>query len=191
VFIPGLVRTDVAFIDRCVATVRDWRSYVSSTRRMAAMQAEHAGGSAPEPAMPLALQWWCQNYGLIRDLAIRGYPVHVVSYDGFLRAPKRVAAEVVEWIGRGDPDRAAAVVRPELRTGFEAGSCTDEELAEGIEPRHVRVFDDLYATIDAEQPLSPGFVETLNRTDEALRPAVLRHQASAGAETIADILGRQ
>ena len=37
VFIPGLVRSDVAFLDRCIATVRDWRSYVTSMRRMQAL----------------------------------------------------------------------------------------------------------------------------------------------------------
>ena len=37
IFIPGLVRTDVAFIDRCVATVRGWRDYVRSIRRVEAM----------------------------------------------------------------------------------------------------------------------------------------------------------
>jgi hypothetical protein len=191
VFIPGLVRTDVAFIDRCVATVRSWRAYVASTRRLAAMQTEQAGPGAPEAALPAALEWWCQNYALIRDLAIRGYPVHVVSYDSFLRDPQRVAAEVIAWIGHGDAKRAAAVVRPELRTAFDHGSSNDEALAEGIDPRHLEVFDELYATIDAERPLSQPLIETLNRTDEALRPAVVRHQASVGANTIADILGRQ
>ena len=34
IFIPGLVRSDVAFLDRCIATVRDWRQYVASLRRV-------------------------------------------------------------------------------------------------------------------------------------------------------------
>src|SRR5688572_15197157 len=37
VFVPGLVRTDVAFIDRCIATVRAWPAYVVSARRLRAM----------------------------------------------------------------------------------------------------------------------------------------------------------
>ena len=31
---------------------------------------------------------------------------------------------------------------------------SDAELSDGIDPRHLRVFDDLYATLDAERPLT-------------------------------------
>jgi hypothetical protein len=185
VFIPGLIRTDVAFIDHCVATVRDWRSYVSSTRRVLALQ----GGSDPT-SLPPALEWWCNNYALVRDLAIRGYPVHVVSYDGFLRDPARVATEVLGWIGCGDPEAAARVVRPELRTA-DRDAPPDPELADGIAAHHLAVFDELYATIDREAPLGASFIDRLNRTNDELKPAVLEHQAGVDADTVADILGRR
>jgi hypothetical protein len=190
IFIPGLVRTDVAFIDRCVATIRSWREYAASTRRVAAIQAGSGLQRAEGGVLSPALEWWCNNYALIRDLAIRGYPVHVVSYDALLRDPERVTTEVLAWLGQGDPQRAARVVRPELRTGnLDTG--TDEALADGLAPRHLEVFDALYEAIDAERPLTASFIETLNRTDQELRPAVLEHQASVDAEAIADILGRE
>jgi hypothetical protein len=188
VFIPGLVRTDVAFIDRCVATIRSWRAYVVSTRRMQAMQPGATTRGGDEGLLPPALEWWCNNFALIRDLAIRGYPVHVVSYDAFLRDPGRVATEVLEWIGHGDAERAASAVRPELRTA-NPGVESTADLADGIEPRHLEMFDELYAAIDAEQPLSASFVSKLNRTDDALRPMVLEHRARLDAKTIADLLG--
>ncbi len=185
VLITGLVRTDVAFIDRCVATVRNWREYVLSARRVQQLQNGDASG-----LFPPALQWWRENFSLIRDLAIRGYPAHVVSYDALLRDPARVAREVLQWIGHGDPERAAGVVRPELRTA-RADRATTAELADGIDPRHLAVFDELYAAIDGEKPLTESFVAELNRTDEALRPMVLEHRARLDARTVADILGRE
>jgi hypothetical protein len=190
VLIPGLVRTDVAFIDRCIATVRSWREYVISTRRLRALQADTGALADERVLLPPALEWWCSNYALLRDLAIRGYPVHVVSYDALLRDPARVAAEVLAWIGRGDAGHAAAVVRPELRTAADAG-LRDAELADGLAADHLAVFDELYRRIDDEQPLTASFVDQLNRTDAALRTAVLEHQARVGAETVADILGGQ
>lgn len=190
VFIPGLLRTDVAFIDRCVATVRSWREYAASTRRIRSLRDGVGLLRSEDSVLSPALEWWGNNYGLIRDLAIRGYPVHVVSYDALLRDPERVATEVLAWLGQGDAQRAAAVVRTELRTGHLYDS-TDAELAGGIEPRHLEVFDELYARIDGEQPLTASFVTLLNHTDEALRPLVLEHQAHADARTIADILGRE
>ena len=185
VLVPGLVRTDVAFIDRCVATVRSWREYVLSARRVLAMQEGDASA-----LLPPALEWWRENFALLRDLAIRGYPVHVVSYDALLRDPARVVHEVLRWIGHGDADRAASVVRPELRTAH-GESASAAELADGIDTRHLAVFDELYAAIDADEPLTESFVAKLNRTDEALRPMLLEHRASLDAKTIADILGRE
>ena len=191
VFIPGLIRTDVAFIDRCVATVRSWREYAASTRRVRSLQDGVGLSRAEDGVLSPALEWWCSNYGLVRDLAIRGYPVHVVSYDALLRDPERVATEVLAWLGQGDAQRAAAVVRPELRTGHLHGGSSDAELSDGIEPRHLEIFDELYARIDGEQPLTAGFVAELNHTDDALRPLVLEHQVRVDARTIADILGRE
>jgi hypothetical protein len=191
VFIPGLIRTDVAFIDRCVATVRSWREHAASSRRVRSLHDGAGLARAEGGVLSPALEWWCSNYGLVRDLAIRGYPVHVVSYDALLRDPARVATEVLEWLGQGDAKQAAGVVRPELRTGHLHGGATDAELSDGIDPRHLELFDELYAHIDGEQPLTDRFVAALNRTDEALRPLVVEHQASVDARTIADILGRE
>jgi hypothetical protein len=187
VFVPGLVRTDLAFIDRCIATVRSWREFVMSTRRLRALQ-RATGALRSEPtSLPPALEWWCNNYGLVRDLAIRGYPVHVLSYDGLVRDPARTIAETLAWIGRGDGEAAMGVVRAKRRTDEQRPP--DSELAEGISARHVEVFDELYDTIDRELPLSASFVERLNRTDVELRPAVLAHHASLEGRTIAEILG--
>ncbi|PCC74697.1 hypothetical protein [Nannocystis exedens] len=179
VFIPGLVRSDVAFLDRCIATVRDWREYVASIRRL-------GGGDA---GLPPALDWWCSNFALIRDLAIRGYPAHVVSYDSFLRDPERVAAEVLAWIGRGDPAAAARVVQPERKR--QPGGAADGALADGVDARHLEVFDELYACIDAGRPLSASFIERLNAVDRALRPMVLERRAVGEAKLVADIFGRR
>jgi len=183
IFIPGLVRSDVAFLDRCIATVRGWREYVASIRRI----------GVEDPALPPALEWWCTNFALIRDLAIRGYPAHVLSYDSFLRDPGRVATEVLAWIGRGDPDAAARVVRPQSPQEARSAAIRepDSSLADGVDARHLEVFDELYAVIDAGRPLSARFIERLNAVDQALRPQVREHQAAVEAETVADIFKRR
>ncbi len=191
IFVPGLIRTDVAFIDRCVATVRSWREYAASTGRVRSLHDRAGLSRAEDGVLSPALEWWVGNYGLVRDLAIRGYPVHVVSYDALLRDPQRVATEVLAWIGHGDARRAAEVVRPELRTGHLHGGATDAELSGGLSPRHLELFDELYALVDAERPLTERFVERLNRTDQELRPLVLEHQARVDARTVADILARE
>ena len=185
VFVPGLVRTDVAFLDRCLATVRDWRAYVASIRRVEALGG--AGAGLGDDLLPPALHWWCCNYGLVRDIAIRGYAAHVLSYDGLCRDPERHVTEVLSWIGHGDPREAAKVVRPPALSTSAADLPSDADLSGGIDPRHLRIFDELYAAIDAERPLSQAIVDALNRTDEALRPLVLEHRARMQAKAVAEL----
>jgi hypothetical protein len=187
VFAPGLVRTDVAFIDRCIATVRPWRDYVASTHRVRALQQAHELPTEPV-TMPAVLEWWKGNHGLIRDLAIRGYPVHVLSYESLLRDPQRVIADVLRWIGEPDPGGWDDLVRAQMGRLELPG---DAELAAGIDARHLAVFDALYDAIDREQPLDAKLVAALNETDTMLRPIMLEHHAKADAAAIADILGRQ
>lgn len=184
IFIPGLVRSDVAFLDRVVATVRSWREYVASIHHL------RSSSERVDPAaLPPALEWWCSNFALIRDLAIRGYPAHVLSYDSLLADPERVATEVLAWIGLGDPQAAARVVRSEKRPAPQA--VPDSALADGVDARHLEVFDELYAVIDAGQPLTASFIDRLNAVDRALRPMVREHQAAVEAETVADIFRRR
>ena len=184
VFIAGLVRTDVAFIDRVIATVRDWRSHAVSMARLGALT-----GQPAEATLSPALSWWCDNYALIRDVAVRGYPVHVVSYDALLRDPAGQVAEVLDWLGidgLAAPEIAAAVVvAPSRPTAERPG---DDELADGVSPEHLTVFDDLYAAIDEGRPLTRALVTKLNETDEALRPEVLQAQARISAATAGQFL---
>lgn len=189
IFIPGLVRTDIAYIDRCVATIRPWRAYVRSSRRVVAL-GEQARTAARTPlvaddALPAALRWWSENFALIRNLAIRGFPAHVVSYDALLRDPERVTTEVLRWIGAGSPAKAAAVVRPtpSAVTGQDAPE-SDQTLADGIDAQWLAVFDALYEKIDGDQPLSERFIRSLNQTDEALRPLLVRAQATVEAGAV-------
>src|SRR6266851_5448676 len=120
VFIPGLVRTDRAYIGRVVATVREWREHAASLGRLHALEdAERSrvDDSLPPPArLPPVLEWWTENFALVRDIAIRRYAVHVQSYDGLMADPERVVHDVVRWLGRGDAIRAIADVPIQRRS---------------------------------------------------------------------------
>jgi hypothetical protein len=168
VFIPGLVRTDRAYIGRVIASVREWREFEASLQRLYALEdAERvrAGGdeAAPPERMPPALEWWSENFALVRDISIRRYPVHAQSYDGLLRDPERVIRETIAWLGRGDAERALAAPKPERRT-FErpVSSSVPSEAAE--------VFDELYRVIDQKKELANAFLLKLNETNERLHP---------------------
>lgn len=175
VFIPGLVRSDRAFIGKVIATVREWREYESSIARLYAIEdesrrAEGKGALIPEERMPGALEWWSENFALVRDIAVRRYPVHVQTYEGLLQEPERVIRDVLKWLGRGDPDKAIAAVKPEHRTQKRPESST-------VEPAVAEVFDTFYAAMHAGKGLDAALLQKLNDTNELLVPRIAQlHQ---------------
>jgi hypothetical protein len=177
VFVPGLIRTDLAFIDNVVATMREWRQYASSVKRLHSITRGPRSDQpdSPRPVhLPAWLNWWSDNFALIRDLATRRYPVHVTSYGRLLADPEREIREVLGWVGAGDVEAACEVVNPARQT-----QRADAPTPEGVDPAHAAVFDELYAHVDQARALSPAFIAKLNETDEELRKQILEYQARA------------
>lgn len=181
VFIPGLVRTDRAYIGRVVATVREWREFEASLHRLYATEdAERAraapdGDPTPPERMPPALEWWAENFALVRDISIRRYPVHAQSYDGLLRDPERVIRDTIAWLGRGDPERALTAPKPERRN-------FRRPVSDSVEPAVATVFDELYAAIDQRRELTQSFLLKLNETNERLGPQLEENQKRVVAD---------
>ena len=157
VFVPGLTRTDIAYLDHVLATFRDWRSFGPSLRRLRAL-APADRPRPPEPPIPEAIDWWFCVYDLLRDAATRGYPLRILSYERLLADPEATTRRVLDWLGAGDAAAAARAVAPELRT--QSPSATE---GEALEPELRALFDELYDHLHRERALAPAFVEELNR----------------------------
>ena len=170
VFIPGLVRTDRAFIGRVIATVRDWREYESSMERLHAIEDQSRKPDVARPLrMPPVLEWWHENFSLVRDIVTRRYPVHVQSYAGLLAEPDRVVRQVLAWIGHGDPEAAVRAVKPENRT-------QDSPASTSLEPEVAEVFDLFHQALHERRPLNAAFIELLNETNRVLAPRIAEAQ---------------
>ena len=170
VFVPGVVRSDLAYLDNVVGTIRNWREYVGSMQRLASL-----GGAAREREIhdvqvDHALRWWIENFALIRDIAARGYPAHVTTYDRLLRSPEAEVRTVLRWVGRGDKKKAVAAVDANMRTQLASSRTAAGDL--GLDPAQAEVFDELYGYLNRGEDLPPAFVRKLNETDEALRPRI-------------------
>ena len=185
VFVPGLVRSDMAFIDRVIATMRSVREYVRSLERLYAMEREsklqqaRERGREPLPAiehMQPGLEWWNDNYRLLCDALVRRYPLHMVSYADVLSRPEEVVPAALDWLGGGDSAKAVAEVRAHMRTQSEG------ELARGssgLAPDVEEVCDALYARVHEQRGLDAAFIELLNKTHEKLEPAIKLAEARA------------
>lgn len=173
VFVPGLVRTDYAYIDHVVGTMRDWRCYGGSLTRLTGMEdawiatqpdgdTRLANARRNRTVLPHPVEWFLENHELIRDVAVRGYPVNLCTYARVLRDPERELGAVLRWLGEGDVAAAVAAIEPSLTTQ----DPVEGDL--GMDPAHAEVFDTLYATIDRNEPLRGPLIDELNRIRDAL-----------------------
>lgn len=179
VFIPGVLRTDRVWLDRVLVTVRPWREYEASLLRLYALEDANRErlrpGSPAPPRMPPALEWWEENYLLIRDIAVRGYACHVQSYDGVLADPAGVLARTFAWIGHGgELERAVAAVRPETRTQRAPTSTS-------VAPHVAEVFDAFYAAVDAGDGLDRGLIQRMNLVHAELAAELQAHHERVAA----------
>jgi hypothetical protein len=183
VFALGLAKSDLAYVQRVVATMRSVREYAASLARL--QQLERSGklakaeraGHAPEIVpqyehMPAALEWWNDNYALLRDALIRRYPLHMVSYEAILAEPEAVVSETLRWLGGGDVQAASAVVRAELRTQ-EQPALRDGPL-DGMDEAQIALCDELYARVHQRRPLDAELIDRLNDMHDQLEPIIAR-----------------
>jgi hypothetical protein len=170
VFIPGLVRTDLAFIDRVVLTMRPWRAFSASLQRLQAMS---QGATDLEDTrreadhVHPAVEWWSENFSAIRDIATRRYPSHVQSFDGLMRDPGRTVSDTLAWLGGGDVEAATSAVDRGVANRLTAESI---EAPSDLPAGAVEIFDELYARVDGERELEPAFVDRMNALNEEMKP---------------------
>lgn len=174
VFIPGVVRTDYAYITRVIGTMRDWRLYGPSLRKLQAMEddwilTQENGEKRVEHVrkmrskLPPPIEWWFEYYDLLRDVAIRRYPVNLATYDQMLRDPEAMLTKVFDWIGHGDAKKAIDAIDLKLKR-----TTPEEEIPDGLERSHIEVFDQLYHDIDSGTPLTPEFLGKINEVQAEL-----------------------
>lgn len=165
VFPTGLVRSDIGYIDRVIATIRPWRSYVASVHRLLTLEDEHNiathgkahSRSGLEHKLPHWGVWWLENFQLIRDIATRGHAARVLSYESVLEQPEVLIPMVIRWLGVGDAQQATAAVRPTRASPliYPTGEPVPNE-------SYSIVFDEFYGTIHTRRPITAGLIETMN-----------------------------
>ncbi|MBA3550513.1 MAG: hypothetical protein H0T76_28900 [Nannocystis sp.] len=179
VFIPGVIRSERAYIGHLIANLRPWQEYEASILRLYAIEDEAmrtSGQAVPEhrSQMPPAYEWWLENFALIRDITLRRYPARLLSYARVLADPEATIAGILRWIGRGELAPALTAVKPEHRTQHAPASTTT------LPPDVARVFDDLYAAVEDDAVFTrPALLRSLSALNQRLLPELTELQTEA------------
>jgi len=169
IFTPGVARTERAYLGRVIGTMRHVREFEASVARMTAIEGDAARklGRDPNkrpPQMTPWLEWWWQNYLLLRDASIRKYPLRMVTFGALIDDPSKVIGETLTWAGLGDAPVCADVVKCEHRHFVAAGVRHSE---------HVETFDELYDRTHRGIPLDEPFAQKLRETNDKLKPQII------------------
>jgi hypothetical protein len=170
VFVRGLVRTDLAFLGRVVATCRHWREHAASARRLWTMEDEKTR-RPPPPRLDPVVDWFAKNFMLLADMTLRGYPVKLCAYEDVLARPRETIEPILAWVGGGDLDAAVTAVHPELGHARHA-----EE-----EHSHQDACEILYEALRTGQP-----PDTPGRNELARAHAVFMPEVTAHEDALAD-----
>ena len=185
VFVPGLVRTDMAFVHRVIGTMRHWREYSGSLNRLTRMERENLERTRPDLpkdrlTLPPILEWWLENFMLIRDVAQRQYPIHLTTYDRVIADPEKELTPVFGWLGVGDVRAAIGAIDPTLRTQARDDQPADEP--PDVDAESAEVFDALYDTIHRAAPVDASLIERLNDTQDRLLTQLQEHMRAVGEQ---------
>ena len=179
VFVPGVVRSERAYIDLLVANVRKWREYEASINRLYALEDNDRLAKNPDAERPFhfppAFEWWMENFALMRDISLRGYDYQLQTYDEVLSEPARVIPEVLGRMGIDDANIEAAVaaVKPDNRTQNED---TVPLESQSVPDDLSGMFDELYEVVRDRRPVAGEFLRRLNHTNRRLLPTLAELQ---------------
>jgi hypothetical protein len=120
VFAQGLVRSDHAFLDHVIVSIRSWREVAVSLRRMRhdeALAYRWSEAAKPIVLRPPEVEWLADVFTVVRDLATRRYNARLVSHRALLTDPQSVLTDVFAFLNLPEPVDVAALaagVRPDL-----------------------------------------------------------------------------
>jgi hypothetical protein len=204
IFVPGLIKTELTFLHRVIATIRPWKAYCHSIRRLNDMESAHwltlsdSPGKMPQQVKVIlkrntvhpALVWWRDNVALLSDVRARMYPVRLIPYETLLHDSDTVVPEILTWVATPrkqdlfdkaitamDIDSALRCVQPNLQTQHST-VVVDSPLTQ----RQEALFDDLY-----QQSLNgiDGFVDSLLRdinAENSTMEQMIQEQEANGRE---------
>lgn len=180
VFVPGVVRTERAYLHRVVATMRHWRAYARSIHDLQRqeeawyLEHPHEGKTGDETVamlranrgpIPAPVEWFLENYELVRDFAVRRYPIHFCTYEALIERPEPVVRRVFEWVGAGDPAAALKAIDGRLQRSNARPPVASEA---AVDPVHAGNFDAFYDAIHTTNSVPRSLLEPLNATWQTL-----------------------
>jgi hypothetical protein len=130
-------------------------------------QAAVERAQAKRSPFPPEIEWWFENYELIRDLATRRYPFQLIAHGRLLAEPRGTIEKVLNFLDDGqtplDIEAAVSVVEPKL-----SGRSASNYQSDHLSTEDIDVFDAVYASVHGDGRLSGELINAINDTQNRL-----------------------
>lgn len=164
IFSFGLRRTERAFLDRVLLTVRSWRGFGPSFARLAALDGGPMLRPDGRPVDP-ALWWFTELSATLDDARRRGYPLRVVPFEATLADPEAVVGAALRWLEQPcDVPAGVAAVRPDLTSPA-------EDPRGDLPPAWTETLDAFYENLAIGAPYSASLAAKVAALQRELREA--------------------
>jgi len=191
VFIPGVVRSDIAFLQRVIATVRPWREAVASLEALHELERQWHINKASDEAdldkrllrlaqshadIPPAIEWWLETYDLVRDHSVRRYPLRWTALSIVRSTPEQAILPILEWLGMADLDLEAAVAAVDPALARSAPAEVE------VDPSWAEVFDAVEQAAMEGPRLPVSLLHDMNRVNREVEARYRRLSPERGVE---------
>jgi hypothetical protein len=175
VFMAGIVRTDIAYLDKVIVTVRHWAEYGRSLDRLNALEDQYLcnmpAGEAKanrlkskallrEKTLPPEIEWFFENLKFLKDYNLRKYNCQLTAYDDLVGDPEKTLQRVFPWLGFGKVEVGLGAIDDALR----GRKITRPE----VQHPYAEIFEDFYNAL-AKASVPKALVEKLNETSAKLK----------------------
>ncbi len=174
IFAEGIIKTDFAYINKVIVTMRNWQDCESSTSRFKQLKNDSFGDVGTDVnhkmnrSLPAGYNWWKSNFSVLRDIQVRRYPATIISYDTLLEQPENTIASILGWLGTDDTNlqQAVSAVDRSLQT---------QKNSQLINVNHdySEIFDELFDTLTRNIKITKPFFDKLVETDIKITQEVM------------------
>ena len=132
IFFSGMIKTDLAYIDKVILCIRDCKSYTSSWEKVLSFNLKENNKKTEKYPYPIGTEFVCKYSILLKDYVKRKYKMIVIDYDQMLNDPEKICTNLKSFIGSGRFDLSKNLIDKKFNNHSNVSCSEKDEFAPGF-----------------------------------------------------------